>query len=78
VRKILRGPSPGGRLYAAEALLARAGVERMSKEALARLPAEDAVAVRELSRDESAVTACYGCIFGRGTVASELSQMWVR
>jgi hypothetical protein len=78
VKKVLHGASPGGRLYAAEALLARAGVERMSEDALARLPVEEARALRELGRDDSTVEACFGCVFGMSTVANELARMWVR
>jgi hypothetical protein len=78
VKRVLRGANPAGRLYAAEALLSRAGFERMSVHVFTSLTAEDARALRDLSRDESAVQACSGCIFWRGTVASELAQMCAR
>jgi hypothetical protein len=63
LRNVLRGPNPGGRMYAFRALTR-----------LKALRAEDEAVVKALSSTETPVQTCHGCMFSTETTADVLEE----
>jgi hypothetical protein len=82
VGNVLRGPNAGGRLYAATAIIERAGAKigRDEVEAIRALSPEDARTLLALARDTTSVDTCSGCTSSISSSAKllEVVPSWPR